>query len=119
MTWYPVDEPTFRNELYDALNELEDTFQFVTGPGRSGAIASVYASHYLCIPFIPYKSGLKQIGNLLIVDTVEYTGRTLQKAQAWYEKNSSFELIGNTYAMNESLGHYYQFWYETEDKTND
>ena len=26
----------------------------VVGPGRSGAVASVYASHILGIPFIPY-----------------------------------------------------------------
>lgn len=57
-------------------------FDYVTGPGRSGAIASVYASHFLGIPFVPYK--FQRGENVLVVDTAVASGRTLRKASRYY-----------------------------------
>jgi hypothetical protein len=58
----------------------------VTGPGRSGAIAAVYASHLLGIPFIPYGSKVPEhLGQLLIVDTASESGATMRKAARRYE----------------------------------
>jgi len=57
----------------------------VTGPGRSGAVASVYASHILHIPFIPYGSKPPiHLGRLLIIDTAEESGSTMRKAGRRY-----------------------------------
>lgn len=57
----------------------------VTGPGRSGAIAAVYASHILRVPFIPYGAiAPVHLGCLLIVDTARESGRTLRKAERKY-----------------------------------
>jgi adenine/guanine phosphoribosyltransferase-like PRPP-binding protein len=55
---------------------------FVTGPGRSGAIAAVYASHFLGVPYVPFKR--MRGHNVLIVDTAVASGRTLRKASKFY-----------------------------------
>ena len=55
---------------------------YVTGPGRSGAIASVYASHFLGIPFVPFKR--MRGSRVLIVDTAVASGGTLRKASNYY-----------------------------------
>jgi hypothetical protein len=66
---------------------FHDSFPgWVTGPGRSGAIAAVYASHLLSIPFVPYGSSAPiGLGSVLIVDTARQSGRTLRKAERRYE----------------------------------
>lgn len=57
----------------------------VVGPGRSGAVASVYASHILGIPFIPYGMRCPEhLRPLLIVDTARKSGATLRKAERQY-----------------------------------
>jgi len=78
-------------------------YDFVTGPGRSGAVAGVYASHYLSIPFIPY--GQKPKGKFLIVDTATNSGRTLRKASRKYNNADCI------YAFKEPPR--VRFWYET------
>jgi hypothetical protein len=45
----------------------------------------VYASHILCVPFIPYGSLCPaHLGRLLIIDTAMESGRTLRKAERRY-----------------------------------
>lgn len=57
----------------------------VVGPGRSGAVASVYASHILGIPFIPYGTECPEhLRPLLVVDTARKSGATLRKAERRY-----------------------------------
>jgi hypothetical protein len=57
----------------------------VTGPGRSGAVAAVYASHILHVPFIPYGAVVPtHLGRLLIIDTAMESGATLRKAERRY-----------------------------------
>lgn len=58
----------------------------VTGPGRSGAVAAVYASHILGVPFIPFKTGNvpAHLGRLLIIDTAMESGATMRKADRFY-----------------------------------
>lgn len=57
----------------------------VTGPGRSGAVAAVYASHILGVPFIPYGSPAPEhLGPILIIDTARESGKTLRKAERRY-----------------------------------
>jgi len=59
----------------------------VTGPGRSGAIAAVYASHILGVPFIPFKTENvpEHLGYLLIIDTAMESGATMRKASRFYQ----------------------------------
>lgn len=58
----------------------------VTGPGRSGAVAAVYASHILGVPFLPFKteSVPTHLGCLLIIDTAMESGATMRKASRFY-----------------------------------
>lgn len=77
-----IPEQEFRDRLYAILYELPQVYDYVTGPGRSGAIAAVYTSHYLGIPFVPYKQ--RAPGNPLIVDTAVMSGRTIRKASRFY-----------------------------------
>lgn len=81
-----VTEEEFNNALRTALERLDlSSIGSVTGPGRSGAVASVYASHMLGIPFIPYGSRVpSHLGSLLIVDTAMESGRTMRKAERRY-----------------------------------
>ena len=57
----------------------------VTGPGRSGAITSAWASHILGVPFIPYGQKCPdKLKPVLVIDTARLTGRTVRKAAKKY-----------------------------------
>ncbi len=87
-----VSEDEFKLRLLTVL-PANDDIGAVTGPGRSGAVAAVYASHILGVPYIPYGSPAPVIkhrngriaGRLLIVDTARESGRTLRKAVSRYQ----------------------------------
>lgn len=83
-----VTEAEFRERLKSVLASADtDRCGFVTGPGRSGAIAAVYASHLLHIPFVPYGSAAPaRLGCVLIVDTARESGATLRKAANKYRE---------------------------------
>ncbi len=96
-----VSEQEFRAVFMEALASAPEC-DYVTGAGRSGAIAAVYASHYLGIPFVPYKC--KAAGRALIVDTATETGETLRKASRLYDNAPCIA------AFNEPPR--VKFWYE-------
>jgi hypothetical protein len=84
-----VSEAEFASELRIALQENNvDSVGAVTGPGRSGAIAAVYTSHMLHIPFIPFGEVCPEKFRLLIIDTARDSGRTLRKAARWYHRSN-------------------------------
>lgn len=79
----------------------------VTGPGRSGAIAAVYASHILRVPFIPYgATAPHHLGCLLIIDTARESGATLRKAERKYRDGTPIIVV--CYEEPPRVG----FWYE-------
>lgn len=82
-----VSEFEFDERIRAVLSDSQfDVVGSVTGPGRSGAVASVYASHILRVPFIPYGSRAPvHIGPLLIIDTARQSGKTLRKAERKYD----------------------------------
>ncbi|MGY3535372.1 hypothetical protein [Bradyrhizobium sp. USDA 4452] len=81
-----VSEAEFRTRMRVILSDpLTMTVGCVTGPGRSGAIAAVYASHILRVPFLPYgQKAPADLGRLLIIDTARESGATLRKAERKY-----------------------------------
>jgi hypothetical protein len=80
----------------------------VVGPGRSGAVASVYASHILGIPFIPYGVPCPEhLRPLLIVDTARKSGATLRKAERQYEGEC---VVVHVYDEPPRV----RFWYERD-----
>lgn len=74
-----ITEEQFHQRI-QALGHLRGKFKTVTGPGRSGAIAAVYASYFLSIPFVPYGKLPEACKPILIIDTASFTGKTLRKA---------------------------------------
>lgn len=87
-----VSEPEFHARLVEVLADLPaDQIGNVTGPGRSGAVAAVYASHKLGVPFIPFGSRCPtHLGRLLIIDTARESGATLRKAERRYADAKPF-----------------------------
>lgn len=72
-------EQEFRDALYRQLDRLQNV-KSVSGPGRSGAIASVYASHYLGVPwFPPNRKPPDHLQPHLVVDTAIKSGATLRR----------------------------------------
>lgn len=96
--------------LYEDRLRL-DAVGCVTGPGRSGAIAAVYASHILGVPFIPYgQKAPRELGRLLIVDTASLTGKTMRKARKKYEDETPMWLV--IYDEKDAGIGRVSFWYE-------
>jgi hypothetical protein len=90
-----ITEPEFAARIAQIVNDVPANVGSVTGPGRSGAVAAVYASHILHIPFIPYGAPAPDhLGRLLIVDTARESGRTLRKAERRYEQSDPFVWVG-------------------------
>lgn len=104
-----VTELEFRDRLVAALRELPERGEIgcVTGPGRSGAVAAVYASYFLGVPFIAW--GTKppfDLNRLLIIDTARQSGKTLRKAMKTYHLHDPTDL-----AIYEEPPRVH-FWYE-------
>lgn len=71
-------------EFEERLKSIEvyrGLVSYVTGPGRSGAVAGVYASHYLNKPYIPIGNVKENHKPILIIDTAIQTGKTLRRAR--------------------------------------
>lgn len=103
-----ITEPEFAARLRATL-PANDNIGAVTGPGRSGAVAAVYASHMLGVPFIPYGSHAPaDLGRLLIVDTARQSGRTLRKAVSRYQDANPLVVVA--YEEPPRVA----FWYEAK-----
>ena len=100
-----IQEEEFQQQLRKVLLPLLGGFTCVTGPGRSGAICAVYASYFLCIPFMPMGANTAPNAKVLVIDTVEKTGRTLRKAGRRYPGSRVVSVFGT----QEERHH---FWYE-------
>lgn len=110
MSYRCVDEQEFNQVVRKKLDAGGfKQFGCVTGPGRSGAIAAVYVSHRLRIPFIPFGARVPpQLWPVLVVDTATWTGRTLRKAVRNYTYANAAPLV----FYQESPGAMVKFWYE-------
>lgn len=103
-----ISETDFADRLRTILSDTAlDDVGAVTGPGRSGAVASVYASHMLGVPFIPYgQKHPEHLGRLLLIDTARQSGATMRKAERRYAGTTPLVLI----AFEEPPR--VAFWYE-------
>lgn len=101
-----ITEEQFRIQLRLCVADVKAGA--VTGPGRSGAIAAVYASYLLGIPFVPF--GHHFPGPLLLLDTVSQTGKTLRRATAKLVRLGNTVTVRSVYSQQERL----RFWYENQ-----
>jgi hypothetical protein len=76
-----VSEQEFRQALYAALDQYKGIVRSVVGPKRSGAVASVYAAHYLGAEWLPCttRDVPDCLRPVLVVDTARRTGRSIRK----------------------------------------
>ncbi len=94
MGYRVISEPEFFERISSLLREGFEDVGSVTGPGRSGAVAAVYASHILGVPFIPFKANAPwHLGKLLIIDTAMETGQTMRKAERAYKGVKTVSLV--------------------------
>lgn len=105
MVYEVVQEADFRTAFTEALDKAPKA-DYVVGPGRSGAVAAVYASHYLGIPMLPYKQKIPG-KKALVVDTATMSGRTVRKASKRYEDAPVVVAFDQV-----QVGHRLRFWYE-------
>lgn len=101
-----ITEREFSEKIHAALIGIDAGF--VTGPGRSGAISAVYASHILRIPFIPYGCAAPDLGRCLVIDTAVQTGKTLRKAAKKYKQYNP--IVIHLYDEPPIV----RFWYEAK-----
>lgn len=102
-----ITEPEFADRIAGLLDDpAYAEAAWVTGPGRSGAVAAVYASHILHIPFVPYGQEAGRLGRVLIVDTAMESGATMRKAVRRYQAHDPLECV----AFHEPPR--VAFWYE-------
>lgn len=101
-----VEEPEFSERMRQCAPDTRP--DFVTGPGRSGAVAAVYASYLLGIPFVPWDCPHPGT-SALIVDTAAMTGRTMRKAAARYARRYP---VVDTFVAFTAADQRHHFWFE-------
>ncbi len=100
-----IGEEEFRLKLAEVLKSWSG-YGCVTGPGRSGAVASVYASHLTGLPWVPFGTRVPEsLWPVLIVDTAAKSGRTLRRAIKLHGPSASGVAV---YSEPPRL----RFWYE-------
>lgn len=105
MTYRLVTEPEFAKRLREVVEPLRGKVGVVTGPGRSGAIAAVYASHELGVPYIPPTGRIpERLRPLLLIDTAHWTGETIRKAT----RKTQADVVVCVYVEPPMV----RFWYE-------
>lgn len=104
MTPAVVTEAQFQERLAHVLRTLP-AVRSVSGPGRSGAIASVYASHFLHVPWLPARCAVPaELRPHLVIDTAVLTGATLRKAVRYMSAEYALYLFHEPPRV--------RFWYE-------
>ncbi len=106
-----IQPEQFLAALREKLKNIDATkVGAVTGPGRSGAIASVYASHLLGIPFIPYGSKCPdRLFPILLIDTATSSGRTLRRAERRLQDRGEVITVAVYHEPPRVI-----FWYESQ-----
>lgn len=105
-----ISEPEFRDALWIALDAVSPKkYDFIIGPGRSGAIAAAYASHMHGIPFAAWDSNIPAASRVLIIDTAAQTGKTIRKAYRRYTRLGHKVKSVAVYSCPKT---HFVFWYE-------
>lgn len=79
-----VTEAEFKALIQEIYTDIPSDVEWVTGPGRSGAIAAVYVSYAFGLPFIPYCSLGPAHKRGLIIDMQPLSSLVRRKAEKRY-----------------------------------
>ena len=100
-----ISEEEFSMRCQAVLSPYHGQVKSVMGPGRSGAIASVYASHVLHVPWIPVNGKVpEKLQPCLLIDTAQLSGRTLRKLKSRVKSNLVLSIFQEPPIV--------KFWYE-------
>lgn len=81
-----ISEADFIDRLKLVLEDPEFSHaEWVTGPGRTGAMAAIYASHILNVSFVAYGHRPKANGYVLVMDILNDNPRTMRRALKHYD----------------------------------
>jgi len=83
LSWNDIDRAISR--IVASINSSEVKINAVGGLPRGGLIPAVMLSHRLSIPFVSQAQLQTTIGNILIVDDISDSGRTLKRFK--FEEN--------------------------------
>lgn len=112
-----ITEPEFYPCLKEKLDSLQvgllaqkiNKIKSVMGPGRSGAVASVYASHYLGAIWLPAAMKLipPVLRPVLVIDTATQNGASLRKLANRVKAEYQLAVFQEPPRV--------RFWYEEKD----
>lgn len=103
---------TLLDEWWGDMGRIHKTkpIRSVMGPGRSGAIASVYASHYLGAIWLPAAMRIvpRVLRPVLVIDTASQSGASLRKLASRVKAEYQLALFTEPPRV--------KFWYELRER---
>jgi hypoxanthine phosphoribosyltransferase len=110
LSWDDIDRAV--NRIVASINSSEVEFQAVGGLPRGGLIPAVLLSHRLSIPFVAQSNIFNIPGNILIVDDICDSGKTLKKFK--FEENVYTATLHWKQSSEYQPNYFWEIAYENE-----
>jgi hypothetical protein len=110
LNWNDVDRAV--NRLVASINSSEIKLDAVGGLPRGGLIPAVLLSHRLSIPFVSQANIASITGNILIVDDICDSGKTLKKFK--FEENVYTATLHWKQSAEYQPNYFWEIAYENE-----
>ena len=110
LNWNDVDRAI--NRIVASINSSEIKINAVGGLPRGGLIPAVMLSHRLSIPFVSQAQIQTTIGNILIVDDICDSGKTLKKFK--FEENVYTATLHWKQSSEYQPNYFWEIAYENE-----
>lgn len=110
LNWNDVDRAI--NRLVASINSSEIKLDAVGGLPRGGLIPAVLLSHRLSIPFVAQANIKNTFGNILIVDDICDSGRTLKQFK--FEENVYTAALHWKQSADYQPNYFWEIAYENE-----
>ena len=110
LSWNDIDRAI--NRLVASINSSEVKFEAVGGLPRGGLIPAVLLSHRLSIPFVSQANIAGVSGNILIVDDICDSGRTLKRFK--FEENVYTATLHWKQSAEYQPNYFWEIAYENE-----
>jgi hypoxanthine phosphoribosyltransferase len=110
LNWNDIDRAI--NRIIASINSSEIKINAVGGLPRGGLIPAVMLSHRLGIPFVSQSQIQTTIGNILIVDDICDSGKTLKKFK--FEENIYTATLHWKQSADYQPNYFWEIAYENE-----